>query len=108
MNNICSRVSVMASIDRLPSGKFRAQIRRRGLATERKIFASEHEALAWATSREASLLTAHNQSVPQLVQACTLRNTVNLYFNSPVYRDKSENTRRRERTAATPHSENTG
>lgn len=90
----------MASIDKLPSGRYRVQIRRAGLATERQLFDTEPAARAWATAREAEMVAAHNLAKPKIEQVLTLEEATNLYFNSAVFRNKSDSTQAREKVSS--------
>ena len=90
----------MASIDKLPSGRFRVQIRRAGLATERKLFDTEPAAQNWAAAREAELVAAHNLAKPKVEQVLTLETAARMYFDSAVFRNKSGSTQAREKVSA--------
>jgi integrase len=86
----------------LPSGSYRVQIRRKGIATERKVFKTEAEAKAWASDREHELIAAHSLAAPRISAGGTLAETINGYFSSPKFQDKRESTQKRERVAAKP------
>lgn len=90
----------MASIDKLPSGRYRAQIRRAGLAIERQIFDDELAAKTWATAREAAIVAAHNLAKPKVEQVLTLEEAAKMYFASAVFRNKAETSQSREKVAA--------
>ncbi|TCS32927.1 site-specific recombinase XerD [Paucimonas lemoignei] len=90
----------MATINQLPSGSWRAQIRRKGLATLGETFKTRAEAAAWATAKEAELLVAYHQASPRIAKTGTLANIVEKYFQSTVYRNKAPTTQSRERSCS--------
>ncbi|MHB1173913.1 MAG: tyrosine-type recombinase/integrase [Sulfuriferula sp.] len=90
----------MATVSRLPSGAYRAQIRRKGLATERQTFRTEQEAKNWGMVREAELVAAQNLGSPRLVARATFSEVLEKYWESPGYLDKAPATQKRERVAA--------
>jgi integrase len=92
----------MATIVRLKSGSWRAQIRRRKVACENKTFADESSARLWAATREAELVSAHVAAMPKVVDALSFAAVVGLYFESPRFKSKAPGTQLTERTKAKP------
>jgi hypothetical protein len=90
----------MATVSELPSGRFRAQIRRKNLAAIGKMFDSRAEALAWGISREAELVTAKSSDVAGPNAGTTFAAAVQRYFDGPKFGDKAVGTHARERTSS--------
>lgn len=90
----------MASVGQLPSGRWRVKVRLKNLAMTSKTFDTEAEATAWGESREAEILTAHNQSIPRVSAGVTFRDVVARYFMSPKFMEKAKNTQSRERSCS--------
>lgn len=90
----------MATVSELPSGKFRAQIRRKGLASIGKVFDTRAEAVDWGTSREAELVSAKNSGVVRPNEGLTFEVAVQRYFNGPKFQDKAPGTQARERSSS--------
>ena len=86
----------MATISKLPSGRFRAQIRRKGFAEIHQIFNSRAEADAWVNDVEPRLL---GKEVQKQVSASTLRDIWASYSLSTTSADKRPATRSREAQA---------
>lgn len=91
----------MATVSELPSGKFRAQIRRKNLASIGKVFDTREEAAAWGLAREAELVTAKSSGVARPNAGLTFNVAVERYFNGPKFGEKAIGTRARERTSST-------
>lgn len=91
----------MATVTELPSGSFRAQIRRKNLAAIGKVFPTREEAEAWGVAREAELVSAKSQSVARPNAGMTFRTAVQKYFEGPKFREKAQGTQARERTSST-------
>lgn len=91
----------MATVCELPSGKFRAQIRRKNLAAIGKVFDTRDEAEAWGVAREAELVSAKSQSVARPNAGMTFRTAVQRYFEGPKFKEKAPGTQARERTSST-------
>jgi integrase len=89
----------MATISKLPSGRFRAQIRRKGFAEIHQIFNSHAEAEAWVNDVEPRLL---GKDVQQQVSAATLRDIWKSYHLSTTFANKRPATRIRETHAWAP------
>lgn len=90
----------MATVSPLPSGKFRAQIRRKNLAAIGKTFDTREEAVIWGNSREAELVTAKSSSVARPNAGTTFRDAVTKYFAGPKFGEKATGTQARERTSS--------
>jgi len=90
----------MATVGELPSGSFRAQIRRKGLAAISRVFPTRLEAEAWAASREAELLSAQSQTVSKPNAGMTFAAAVERYLTGPKFADKAPGTQARERTCS--------
>ena len=90
----------MATVVQLPSGSWRAQIRRKGLATLNKTFKAREEADVWAKEKEAELLAAHHKAVPRVAQAITLADVIEKYFTSIAFGKKAPTTQSRERACS--------
>jgi integrase len=90
----------MATVSELPSGKFRAQIRRKNLAAIGKVFDTREEAVAWGTSREAELVSAKNSGVARPNEGLTFKVAVQRYFDGPKFQDKAPGTQAREHTSS--------
>lgn len=91
----------MASVSELPSGKFRAQIRRKNLADIGKVFDTREEAVAWGNSREAELVSAKSSGVARPNADITFQAAVQRYFDGPKFGEKASGTQARERTSST-------
>jgi integrase len=90
----------MATVSELPSGRFRAQIRRKNLAAIGKVFDTRAEAVAWGLSREAELVSAKSSGVANPNVGLTFRVAVERYFDGPKFREKAPGTQARERTSS--------
>jgi integrase len=90
----------MATVSELPSGKFRVQIRRKGLANLDKLFDTREEAKSWGIAREAELVSARSQSVARPNAGVTFRAAVERYLAGPKFKDKAAGTQARERSAS--------
>lgn len=91
----------MATVAELPSGKFRAQIRRKNLAAIGKVFDSREEAVAWGIAREAELVSAQSSGVARPNAGMTFKVAVQRYFDGPKFGEKAPGTQARERSSST-------
>ena len=89
----------MATINQLPSGRWRAQIRRKALGRHEELFDTEEEARAWANETEARLMSKAVLE-PLSAQSITFLAASQLYQKSPVYLNKAPGTRKRETFSA--------
>lgn len=91
----------MATIHELPSGSFRVQIRRKGVAAVGKTFKTRAEAEDWARDQENGLMGKHHQAAARVAaDGLTFAELVQRYFDSPVFSGKAESTQSRERGTA--------
>lgn len=90
----------MASINQLPSGSWRAQIRRSGLASLGKTFKTHEEAAAWAAAKESELLAKFHAAAPKVAHPGTLAAVFEKYFQSTKFRNKAPTTQSRERSCS--------
>lgn len=90
----------MASVSQLPSSKWRAQIRRKGLATIGKVFDTREEAVAWGSAREAELVGAKAAAVGRPEAGITFNEVLDRYYMSSKYTDKASGTQKRELVSA--------
>lgn len=89
----------MATITQLPSGRWRAQIRRKNLGRHEAVFDTHAAALSWSNEHESRLLAnALRDRAP--VGGKTFLEVVALYRESAVFLDKSAGTQRRESNCA--------
>lgn len=91
----------MASTTQLSSGKWRVQIRRKGVGYKEGYFDSREEADAWAEKTEADLLKRHHEVAPKVQEkTLTFSEVVRRYFDAPVFSNKAPSTQDRERDAS--------
>lgn len=87
----------MASFTTLPSGSIRAEVRRKGFEPQKKTFKTREDAQAWADATEANMLMRTVQVVAAGQKGeVTVQAVWDLYKASPVFAQKSQNTRERE------------
>lgn len=90
----------MATVNELPSGRFRAQIRRKNLASIGMVFDTREEAVAWAVAREAELVSVKSSGGARPNAGLTFKVAVQRYFDGPKFREKATGTQARERTSS--------
>lgn len=91
----------MASIRELTPGRWNAQIRRKGVRSISATFDNEADARAWAAQHEARILDNRAEATrTQSNNEITLSTLVKEYFNSLLFEEKRERTRRREKQAS--------
>lgn len=91
----------MANIHQLPSGSFRAVIRRKGFPRQAQTFKTRDEAEKWASQIEASVLTKRATNEIANAGLLTFSDAASMYFASAVFLNKAESTRRREKSVST-------
>ena len=94
----------MASINQLPSGTWRAEIRRKNLPRETQTFPTEQAARAWASAREKTLIEAREGLNPGKVaiKRVLFEDIAAEYFASQVFKKKAARTRETEENAIKP------
>ena len=94
----------MATITQLPSGTWRAEIRRKNLPRETKTFPTEQAARAWASTREKTLIFAREEMNPGKVaiKRILFEDLAEEYFASQVFKQKAARTRETEENAIKP------
>lgn len=87
----------MATIVQLPSGNYRAQVRRRGYPAQSKVFDTSEEAKSWADVVEAKMLLKTSEVLSAgESDELTLNAAYKLYIRSPAFLAKAPGTQRRE------------
>ncbi len=94
-------LSDMATITKLPSERWRVQIRRSGHGRLDRVFDTKEAAEEWAANQESRLLEHRAKVVAEGGgKGPTFEELWEGYQRSPRWRDKAEGTQRREKTAA--------
>lgn len=88
MHIVCTNLAgTMASINQLPSGKWRAQVRKSGHKPQSKTFATKSAALRWAKNLEARIELGQ---VSEFGESFTIESLLNKYARTITPRKKSE------------------
>lgn len=90
----------MATVSELPSGKFRAQIRRKNLATIGKVFVTRDEAISWGNARESELVAAKSSAAAKPHAGATFSDVVEKYYLTALFSSKRPGTQAREKVSA--------
>jgi integrase len=88
----------MATITELKNGKFRVQLRRKAFGYKEAYCDTREEAESWALETESAMLERHHAAPKVAVRELLFKDLCEKYFASPVFENKAETTRQREKS----------